>query len=157
MSVSPSLTQLAQAFSSLSLAKVPYSSPLVLIMKVTADAGQERAVIGWVPCDHSHPSCPIFHFGGITTFNPSYHSPASNAHNPAPRATAKQMEGLLLPGWFLLLLWYHSVSFHIIIFDNCHKPEITAIWFQHKSHSHHWTMPGSINKPLSASLPYTWQ
>lgn len=77
--------------------------------------------------------------------------PASNSRNQTPWATAKQMEVPLLPGWFLLLLWHNSVSFHIIIFDSCHKPKITAIWYQHKSHSLSWTMPESINKTLSVS------
>lgn len=49
------------------------------------------------------------------------HSAAWNAHHQAPWATAKQMEASVLPGWFLLLVWYSSVSFHIIIFDHCHK------------------------------------
>lgn len=53
------------------LLELPGRQPSALIVKVTGDVSQEKAVTVQVPCDHSSPGDPILHLGGNKKSDPS--------------------------------------------------------------------------------------
>jgi hypothetical protein len=126
--------QPAQGISPLPLVWLPRTQPSVLIMQLTVDICPRNSCHCPSPLLPQQSRLPNLSLRGNQNliYQSDYQLRMPIIKLPEQQQTD---ELLLLPGWFLLLLWYNLVSFHIIIFDSCHKPEITAIWCQYKSHS----------------------